>query len=169
MIGHFGTNGARGPSQLFADSGSTSTLPKQRDYHTNLTTLSKYSETGPGSYNLPSLFSKDDKASTAMKRNPQYSFRTKVSENQYISKEHLRSFLLRESPAATAFSPIIDRTFDQISFRNTRGDNEDAVTTFSTADRFKMRPAALAKIIAEMPLQYVKNDTFGEGLTKALK
>jgi len=74
--------------------------------------------------------------------------------------------MLKESPAATAFSPIVDKTFDQKAYKKYLG--EDNVSTFSNADRFQSRPKVLADIIAKMPLQHGSNDSeIGAGVTQA--
>jgi len=70
-LGKYGSMSSRGPSILLQESGSKSLVPRHEDYHSNLINLSKYSETGPGQYNLPSLFDN----TSATKRNPMFSFR----------------------------------------------------------------------------------------------
>ena len=152
----FNRNETLGPSVLLQQSGSRSNLPKMGDYHHNITRLHKYNKTGPGEYNLPSLFDNYNTASTTLpvKKNPQFEFGIKYPKKMLINKEHMVDMLGVNTPGVGNYQPTVPHTFDEIRKKNSQ--------TIDATGQYKPQPQTLAKSSSKSPGTFTTTMRFFE-------
>lgn len=120
-------------------SGSKSPIPRTYDYHKNLEKDIRFNLASPSKYKVPALLDENSMRidKIGVKYNPHARFTEKNSPYKFfISEKHAKqSNYLRHSPPSTQYSPVQNRTFDQIAFHYYKHPNFTP-TTFSTQERF---------------------------------